>query len=62
MYIKCKVCANCNYCSADAWGCNFSVDMRRLIETAHELEASNHIEFGDALRAIDICLKNGGQI
>lgn len=62
MYIKCKVCTNCDCCNADAWGCNFTIDVHRLIETAHELEISNRIEVGDALRAIDICLKNGGQI
>lgn len=62
MNIKCKVCANCSDCNASAWGCDFTIDLHRLIETAQELEMTDRVEYGDALRAIDICLRNGGQI
>ena len=63
MNIKCKVCSDLNYCPAsdDPDTCViFEIGMDKLIKTATELSKKYNVSRGEALRAIDICLKYGG--
>jgi len=65
MNIRCKVCANLDYCpaSAEEATCGrFCIDIDRLIETAKELSEKHNVEYKVSLDTIDIGLKWGGYV